>query len=161
MPLAWVPCLRHGSHAFGMGPMHPEILLCYCSHILHFWRFSRFLHFSQLWVWSFTTAKPLTREHSGWSQMKQICVGYLPYRWRVGDHSARKLSQLPKNIPNEKWKPKFLRNSQKSKSFFDFFLLKATWDRVGLISFAQFLVLDPNLVIWEKQGLVWHHLPHS
>jgi len=32
------------------------------------------------------------------------------------------LIQLPKNASHEKRKPKFLQNSQKSKSFFDFFL---------------------------------------
>ena len=53
--------------------------------------------------------------------MKRICVGYLPYQWLALPQSAQKMNQLPKNAPNEKWKPKFLRNSQKLKSFYDFF----------------------------------------
>ena len=61
------PCLWHGHHAFGIVSMPPALLLCYCSHILHFWVFLRFLRFSQLRLCNFATAKPATREYSGWS----------------------------------------------------------------------------------------------
>ena len=79
-----------------------------------------FLHFANLTM-VFASAKPVTLEYSGWSQMKRICVCYLPYQWQPLPRSVRNFSQLSNFPAHEKRKPKFLWDSQKSRSFFNFF----------------------------------------
>ena len=123
MPLAWSSCLWHGPHTFGIVPLPVAWSPCLqnysfvTAHIFCifgvFRVFRVFRNFDFVILLQPNRWPRNTLDGPKWS-------GYVLATSHInagcGHVPPKKLIQLPQNYTQEKWKPKFLRNSQKLKS---------------------------------------------
>ena len=77
-----------------------------------------------LFFWKFIPAKPTALNNFFLRQNVEKCSIYLRYKFRFGDHSARKVPQLAQTFATKIGKPRLISMSQKINTIIDFFRYK-------------------------------------